>query len=78
MPKEQPKQKKYYTVKLEALVPCNLVYRVYAFDENEALLQIDKASPIEVKPMIGRKRNIKALIYEAGSLILKLQKIFRV
>lgn len=72
------KQKKYYDIKLEANVPCLITYRIYADDEHDALTQIGKKAPTSVKPNISQKRDIKALIYEAGSSILKLTKTFRV
>jgi hypothetical protein len=72
------KQKKYFDVKLTANVPCLITYRVLADDENAAINQIGKIDPISVKPTISQKRDIKALVYDAGSSLLKLTKIFRV
>ncbi len=70
-----PKQKKYFDVRIEALVPCQITYRVYAFDEDEALRETKKRPPTKVQPNINQKRDLKATIYDAGSLIIK--KVFR-
>ena len=70
-------QKKYYDVKLEALVPCTITYRVYADDEHDALTQIGKKAPTNVKPNVNLKRDIKATVYDAGSSIIRFAKTFR-
>jgi hypothetical protein len=72
-----PKQKKYYDIRLDALVPCTITYRVYADDEHDALNELKKKAPSSVKPNISQKRDIKAMIYDAGSSILRLTKTFR-
>lgn len=72
------KQKKNFDIKVEALVPTILTYRIYAEDEHDALKQIDKKHPISVKPNIAMKRTIKATVFEMGSLMVKLVRNFRV
>lgn len=69
-----PKQKNYFDIKVEALCPCIITYRIYADDENDALNQIDKKAPISIKPNISQKRNIKATVYNSGSSLIKLIK----
>lgn len=72
------KEKTYFDVKLEALVPCALTYRVYAFDEQEALLLVDKQPPTSIKPNVQQKRKIKATVYNAGSSMIRFIKNFKV
>lgn len=75
--KEQPKQKKYYDVKVIAITETHLTYRVFADDENDAMEQIKKKSPTSVRPVISLKNMIKATVYESGSSIVRLIKNFR-
>lgn len=71
------KQKIYYDVKIEAIVPCILTHRILAEDENTALEIAMKQPPNNIKPN-GRPRNfIKATVYNAGSLLVKLTRSFK-
>jgi hypothetical protein len=77
--KKQPviKQKSYFDVKIEALVPCLLTYRILADDENSALDIALKTPPNSIKPN-GRARSfIKATVYNAGSLMIKLTRALK-
>jgi len=74
----KPIEKKFYDIKLEVLCPCVITYRIFAEDENVALLNIDKQTPKNVKPDIRRKRNIKATVYDSGTNNVKITKAFRV
>ena len=66
--------KKYYTIKLEALVPTTLTFKVLAKDEKEALEKMQKELPISHKPNFMKRKNIKAIVYEFGNLLIKLTK----
>jgi hypothetical protein len=71
------KQKTYFDVKIEALVPCLLTYRILADDENSAIDQALKIPPNHIKPN-GRPKNfIRATVYTAGSLWVKLTRSFK-
>lgn len=70
-------QKKYYDIRLEALVPCTLTYRVFAYDEHSALEEIARKTPANVKPNVSLKRDIKATVYDAGTSIIRFAKSFR-
>jgi len=78
--KEQPKQpeKKFYDIKVEALVPGILTYRVFAETEEDALKQCEKKTPNGFKPSLSLRRMIKATVYLAGSSVVKLVKNFKV
>jgi hypothetical protein len=71
------KVKKYYDIKLDAMVPCTITYRVFAFDEHEALTLLPRAIPNNVKHNLHQKRNIKAIINDAGSSLIRLIKNFK-
>jgi len=72
------KEKKHFDIRLEAMAPVILTYRILADDEQDALLQMDKKTPTSIKPIILRKKNIKATVYDAGSSLIKFVKAFRV
>lgn len=72
------KQKKHYDVFLEAMVPCTIKYRVLADDEHDAIIQMKNRAPESVKPQVVKKRDIKAIVYDSGSSIIRLAKVFRV
>jgi hypothetical protein len=72
---KQP-EKKYFTVKMETLVPCVITYRIYAKTEEDAIAMTKKATPTSVRPNISLKRVLKATVYDAGSSIVKLVKSF--
>jgi hypothetical protein len=71
------KEKKWFDIRLECMVPCIVQYRVFADDEQDALQQMDKKTPSSVKPNILRKKNVKATIYDAGSSLIRYIKNFR-
>jgi hypothetical protein len=74
----KPKEKSYYSITLEALVPTTLTYRIYAFDEHDAIEQINKNHPTGIKPHINKKKDIKAVVYNFGSSMIKMIKNFRI
>lgn len=74
---QKPKQKSYFDVKVEALVPTTLTYRIYAEDEQDALAQIAKKPPNGMKPNLLAKKLLKATVYVAGTTMIKLAKHFR-
>lgn len=70
---EKPKPK-YYDVKVEAMIPATIIYRVLAIDENEAFQNFKHGKPVNIAYRIQHKRDLKVIIYEAGSLIIKFIK----
>jgi hypothetical protein len=77
MNKEKPKEKKYFEVKAEIIVPAIITYRVLAEDEEDALEQIKKIPPNGFKPNLSLKKMIKAIVYNSGSTMIKLVKHFK-
>jgi hypothetical protein len=68
------KDKHYYDVKVECMLPATLTFRVLAEDPIQAAELIKGMSPVGVKHrLIGRKDH-KLSVYEAGSSMLKWMK----
>jgi hypothetical protein len=77
MNKQPQKEKRYFDIKLECTAPVTISYRILAETPEEALSLIDRHSPISIKPpQLHQKRKLKATIYEAGSLMIKLIRNF--
>lgn len=77
-PTEYPKPKYYYDVKVECMLPATLTYRVLAETPEQAAEMIKGLQPNSVKhKLIGRKE-LKLMVYDAGSSFMKLMKnLFR-
>lgn len=67
---------KYYEVRIDATVPCTLMYRVLAKSPEEAVEKIAKLYPTSIKHNIKKKRNIKATVYILGQSVIKFIKNF--
>jgi hypothetical protein len=74
--KETPKQKQYFDVKLEVLLPATLSYRVLALDEEEAIKETAKRAPDNLKPKYAAKKLLKASVSAAGTSFIRLVKNF--
>lgn len=76
--KEQDKkkvpEKVYYDIRVETLIPATVSFRVLAEDEQKALLMIKNIPPRHINYQVNRRRDIKMMVYEAGSSILKFIK----
>ena len=71
---KQPKPKHYFDVKVEAMLPATLVYRVLAEDAHQAADLIKHMQPTSVKhKLIGRKE-LKLTVYDSGSTMIRFIK----
>lgn len=70
--KLNPPPKFYYDVKIEALLPATITYRILAENPNQAVSLIKGQSPISVKHRLIGRKELKLMVYEAGSSILRL------
>lgn len=66
-------QKQYYTIKVEALVPAEVVYKVLASNPQEALQMIEKPDGVKfiqppVRYVLARLRKLGAKLYNYGTL----------
>jgi hypothetical protein len=69
-----PKEKHYYDVKVECMLPATVIYRVLAEDPVQAAELIKGMSPVGVKHRLLGKKDIKLSVYKAGSSILEWMK----
>lgn len=72
--KKEPVILHYYDVRVECMLPATLIYRVLAEDPQQAATMVKGMSPIGVKhKLIGRKE-IKLMVYDAGTTMIKFIK----
>jgi len=76
------KQKKYYTVKVEAIAPIELTFRILAEDADEALHILEKRGLENQlleppKPKLTRLRKLSAKVYDIGTIILRKSKNYQ-
>jgi hypothetical protein len=74
--KKEEKQiiKTYFDVKIETLLPATLMYKVLAENAEQALILIKNIQPNSVKYKLVGRRDIKLMIYDAGTCIIRLVK----
>jgi hypothetical protein len=70
------KHLKNYDVKMEVTLPATIVYRVLAESPEEALELVKKANPLSVKYLLKKKRDLKALVYDAGTTLVRFTKTY--
>lgn len=68
------KEKKYFEVRVTAMLPATLTYRVLAESPEQAAELIKRVSPNSVKHSLIGKRDLKLMVYDAGSVILRFIK----
>lgn len=70
----KPKPKFYYDVKVECLLPATLIYRVLAEDAYQASVMIKGQSPVGVKHRLIGRKELKLMVYDAGSSMVRFMK----
>ena len=74
------KQKKYYVVEVECLIPATVKYRVFV-DEGEhakAIVESEKILPIEPPKLhLSRLKRLSAKLYDWGTNMLRYTKNYR-
>jgi hypothetical protein len=68
------KEKYYYDVKVECMLPATLTYRILAEDPVQATQLIRGTNPINVKHRLVGRKDLKMTVYESGSSIIKWVK----
>lgn len=71
---KKPVVLKYYDVKVEAMVPASMVFRILAASPEEALKMVKGKSPNSISYIIAKRKELKIFIYESGSSIIKFMK----
>lgn len=74
MEKQKIPEKKYYTIKIDTLLPAELIFKVYAEDEYEAVELVKKMTPTNVKYRLNARKDIKMTIFDFGTSIIRLVK----
>jgi len=72
--KNQSVPKRYYDVRVEAMLPATITYRVLAEDPEQAFTLIKTVPPTSVKPKLIGRKEIKAMVYDSGTTMLRLIK----
>jgi hypothetical protein len=72
----QPKTKVYFDVKVEAMIPAILTYKVLAEDAHQAAELIKGKSPNHVQHKLSGIKNLFLRVYNAGSCVLQYTKKF--
>ena len=68
-------QKKPYTIKLEVQAPVELTYRVWAETPEQAVDMLQYGQLVAPpKPILSRRRNIKATVYRYGTVMIEFVK----
>ncbi len=69
---DKPKDKIYYEVRVECLLPATLTYKILAEDPAQAIELIKNKPPNNVHhKLIGRKE-FKATVYDFGTNMIRL------
>lgn len=68
------KQKFYYDVKVECMLPATITFRILAEDAEEAAGLIRGASPNHVQHRLHGRKDLKISVYDAGSTMLRWMK----
>jgi hypothetical protein len=66
-----PLPKYYYDVKIEAMLPATLTYRVLAENAEQAAGLIKHAQPIAVKHRLHGRKELKLTVYDAGTVLMR-------
>lgn len=76
MAKENKKipEKKYYDVKVEAMLPATLTYKVLAETPEQAVELIKNKQPNSVHHKLAGRKESKATVYESGSSVIRFIK----
>lgn len=77
--KNKPIQKEHFTIRVEAMVPVTLLYKVYAESPEQAVDKVRQgyAALYEApKLALNRARYLRASVYSAGTSIIRWVKSF--
>lgn len=69
-----PKAKFYYDVRVECMLPATLHYKVLAETPEHASELIRGQMPHSIKPKLVGRREMKLIVYDSGSTLIKLIK----
>jgi hypothetical protein len=67
-------EKRLFDVKVETMLPATLIYRVLAENEVKAAEMIKRVAPNSIHHRLPGKRDIKLMVYDAGTTLLRWTK----
>ena len=67
-------QKTYFDVKVETMLPATLTYRILAETPEQAADLVKNMQPNNVKYRLINRKDIKLLVYDAGTTLIKFFK----
>lgn len=65
------KEKKYYDVRIECMLPATLTYKVLAETPEQAADMIKNMSPVGVKHRLIGRKELKLTVVDAGSTMIR-------
>lgn len=68
------KEKKWFDIRIECMLPATLTYRILAEDAQQAAELIKNKSPNSIKHRLIGKKDIKLTVYDAGSSMIRFIK----
>ena len=77
---KSPPKKQFYTIKLEAMAPIEMEFRIFAESPQAAIEIFDKSLPPLVRParpILSRMKKVKATVYKYGTNIYYFFKNYR-
>lgn len=69
-------EKKYYDVKITAMIPATLTYKVLANSPEQAAQMIKNLQPNHVHHKIVGKKDIKLVVFDSGTTLIRFVKNF--
>jgi len=72
--KIEVRPKFYYDIKIETMLPAMITYRILAEDERQAIELIKNQSPVSIRHRLLGRKDLKIMVYLAGSNMLKFIK----
>lgn len=72
--KNKQPELKYYDVKIEAMLPATLTYKVLAESPQQAADLIKNKQPNSVKHRLIGRREQKLTVYDSGSTLIRFVK----
>ena len=77
MEKEKNKEKTWFDIKIEAIVPATISYRILAEDAQQASLLIKNMKPNSVVYRLNGRKELKLTVYDAGCTMIRfIQNLF--
>lgn len=74
MNKNKITKKKWFDIRVECTVPATLTYHILAYDAEEASKLIKKHQPNSIKYKLPNRKEIKLMVYDAGTCMIKFIK----